>query len=151
MKRKGFLALAFVVALCVSTLGQQPAVSVDAGELALKPTNHPRLPSDLSQLWLVPAPATGSGRAAPARGAAIDEFVAAVKLEVDSNFAKALPILVQPSVQQGTLGHYAEHYQGSPNCGSAAVGRRRSRRWPRRTRSVTSWKRAARSGCDDVG
>src|SRR5712691_3941166 len=114
MKRKRFFALAFGVALLGPTLprAQQPAVAVDAGEPALKPTDHPRLPSDLSQLWLVPAPATGSGRAAPARAAAINEFVAAVKLEVDSNFAKALPILVQPSVQQGTLGPYAEYYQG---------------------------------------
>jgi soluble lytic murein transglycosylase len=114
MKRTRFFALAFGVALLgpTSPKAQQPAVAVDAGEPALKPTNHPRLPSDLSQLWLVPAPARGSGRAAPARAAAINEFVAAVKLEVDSNFAKALPILVQPSVQEGTLGPYAEYYQG---------------------------------------
>jgi len=112
---KGFFTLAFGVSLLVPTLadrGQPSAVAVDAGGLGLKPTSHPRLPGDLSQLWLVPAPATGSGRAAPARAAASSEFVAAVKLEVDSNFAKALPILVQPSVRQGALGPYAEYYQG---------------------------------------
>src|SRR5947208_1367665 len=89
---KGFFTLAFGVSLLVPTLadrGQPSAVAVDAGGLGLKPTSHPRLPGDLSQLWLVPAPATGSGRAAPARAAASSEFVAAVKLEVDSNFAKA--------------------------------------------------------------
>ena len=42
----------------------------------------------------------------------MNELASAVKLEVDANFAKALPILVQPAVQQGTLGHYAEYYQG---------------------------------------
>ena len=70
----------------------------------LKPTSHPRLPGDLSQLWLAPI--------APARTAALNEFVSGVKLEVDSNFARALPIFMQPSVRQGTLGHYAEYYQG---------------------------------------
>jgi soluble lytic murein transglycosylase len=106
------LALAFGAVLLAPAMARAQQSAVDAGDLVLKPTNHPRLPSDLSQLWLVPAPATGSGRAAPARAAAINEFMTAVKLEVDSNFAKALPILVQPSVQQGTLGHYAEYYQG---------------------------------------
>src|SRR5206468_1338177 len=41
-----------------------------------------------------------------------NDFATAVKLEVDGNFAKALPILTQTSIQQGTLGHYAEYYQG---------------------------------------
>ena len=109
--REAFFALALGVALLVPTRAPR-AQQTDTGELALKPTNHPRLPSDPSQLWLVPRPATGVGRAAPAYTAAINEFAAAVKLEVDSNFAKALPILMQPSVQQGTLGHYAEYYQG---------------------------------------
>jgi soluble lytic murein transglycosylase len=42
----------------------------------------------------------------------LNDFTTAVKLEVDGNFAKALPILSQPSVQQGAPGHYAEYYQG---------------------------------------
>ena len=74
--------------------------------VVLKPTNHPPLPTDPPQAWLVP-----SKPAAP-RTAAITDFVAAVKLEVDSNFAKALPIVSRPAVQQGTLGGYAEYYQG---------------------------------------
>jgi soluble lytic murein transglycosylase len=75
------------------------------GEPVLRPTNHPRPPSELWQFWL-----------APAKGAsptlAMNELAAAVKLEVDGNFAKALPILSEPGVQQGTLGHYAQYYQG---------------------------------------
>ena len=94
----------------------QQAPAPGGGDLVLKPTNHPRLPGDLSQLWLAPiAPAGsggGSGRAGVARTAALNEFVSGVKLEVDSNFARALPIFMQPSVRQGTLGHYAEYYQG---------------------------------------
>ena len=39
------------------------------------------------------------------------EFADAVKLEVDGNFAKALPILSKPSLQQGPLGDYAQYYQ----------------------------------------
>ncbi len=80
------------------------------GDRALKPTDHPRLPAEPSQLWLAPVAPAGSGRAA--RTAALNEFTTGVKLEVDSNFAKALPIFMQPSVRQGTLGHYAEYYQG---------------------------------------
>jgi soluble lytic murein transglycosylase len=69
------------------------------------PTNHPRLPADLSQLWLAPA----KGRA---RTAAMKQFADAVKFEVDANYAKALPIFSQPSQQQGPLGHYAAFYAG---------------------------------------
>src|SRR5262249_39817381 len=57
---------------------QQPAEA----PVTLLPTNHPRLPNDLSQLWLVPEP----GRA---RTATQTAFATAVKLEVDGNFAKA--------------------------------------------------------------
>ena len=60
----------------------------------------------MSQLWLAPS------TRGPARTAALNEFAAAVKLEVDSNFAKALPIFMQPDLRQGPLGHYAEYYQG---------------------------------------
>jgi soluble lytic murein transglycosylase len=72
---------------------------------ALKPTNHPRLPADLSQLWLVPP------KNAP-RTTAMNDLAAAVKFEVDGNFTRALPMLEQPSLRQGVLGNYAEYYQG---------------------------------------
>jgi soluble lytic murein transglycosylase len=72
---------------------------------ALKPTNHPRLPAELSQFWLAPAKAA-------ATTAAMNDLAAAVKFEVDGNFTRALPMLQQPAVRQGVLGHYAEYYQG---------------------------------------
>jgi soluble lytic murein transglycosylase len=74
----------------------------------LKPTNHQRLPAEVSQLWMAPDSAT----VRTMHTAALTEFTTAVKLEVDNNFGKALPLLQQPSVQRGTLGHYAEYYQG---------------------------------------
>src|SRR5712691_2303594 len=74
----------------------------------LKPTNHQRLPAEASQLWMAPDSATVRAM----HTAALTEFTTAVKLEVDNNFGKALPLLQQPSVQRGTLGHYAEYYQG---------------------------------------
>ncbi len=40
------------------------------------------------------------------------QFAEGVKLEVDTNFAKALPIFSQKNLQQGPLGDYAIYYQG---------------------------------------
>ncbi len=90
-----------------SMRAQAPAAATAApvGDLVLKPTNHPRLPGDPSDVWLVPI------RPLP-RTAVVNEFVTAVKLEVDSNFARALPILSQSAIQEGVLGHYATYYQG---------------------------------------
>ena len=84
---------------------QPPTLPPPDAVVSLVPTNHPRLPADLSQLWL--APAKGH-----ARTAAMKQFADAVKFEVDANYAKALPIFSQPSQQQGPLGHYAAFYAG---------------------------------------
>src|SRR5437868_15531796 len=107
--------VSFAVTLAASLLvcdaaprAQQVAAADATIEAALKPTSHPRLPSDASQLWLAP---DAAARAA-ARGPAVAEFSTAVKLEVDNNFARALPMLTQPALRQGTLGHYAEYYAG---------------------------------------
>ena len=69
------------------------------------------MPGELSQLWLAPMTSSGPGRGV-ARTAVLTDFVAGVKLEVDSNFARALPVFLQPALRQGTLGHYTEYYQG---------------------------------------
>ena len=90
----------------------QQAPSPAGGDVVLKPTNHPRLPGELSQLWLAPIAPAGTSRTGVARTAALNEFASGVKLEVDSNFAVALPIFMQPIVRQGPLGYYAEYYQG---------------------------------------
>jgi soluble lytic murein transglycosylase len=86
--------------------GGPHAQQVTPALVTLVPTNHPRVPRDLSQLWLVPE----SGRRA--RIAVLAELESAVKLEVDGHFAQALPILSRPAAAQGPLGHYAQYYKG---------------------------------------
>src|SRR5262249_53119501 len=83
------------------------APAATAADLVLLPTNHPRLLADLSQAG--PAPLAQDTRAA--RTAAAADLLQAVKLEVDLNFAKALPLLSQPSLQQGPLADYAAYYR----------------------------------------
>jgi soluble lytic murein transglycosylase len=97
------IALLAAVALAGSALRAQQTPS---SEITLEPTNHPRLPGDLSKLWMAPS------ASAPARAGTLQQLAEAVKLEVDSNFARALPMLSQPAVQQGPLGDYAIYYQG---------------------------------------
>ena len=111
MKRLGVLAIALVAALgtisvpAAAPRAQQTGASAD-GDAPLKPTIHSPLPADLTQLWMAPS------RARSPRPASVNEFTDAVKLEVDGDFAKALPMLSSEAVQQGTLGHYAEYYKG---------------------------------------
>src|SRR6188474_743479 len=81
------------------------AQSASPPDIVLKPTSHPRLPTDRSELWLAPSRKV-------VRTQAMTDFATAVKLEVDSDFARALPMLANPSLRQGTLGHYAMYYQG---------------------------------------
>jgi soluble lytic murein transglycosylase len=123
MRRTLSVALAFAAAFVVGQAAPRAQEPADATvEAALKPTTHPRLPAEAAQLWLAP---DAAARAAT-RGAAVAEFTQAVKLEVDSNFARALPMLSQPAVKQGTLGHYAQYYQGLAELrvGRAADARR---------------------------
>ena len=96
---------------------QQPADQSGAirEPVLLKPTVHPHFSEDPSKLWMAPARRPtirdAQARAEPGRGTA-NEFAAAVKLEVEGNFGKALPIMMQPSLQKGPLGDYALYYQG---------------------------------------
>src|SRR4051812_3505088 len=105
MKKPGLFVCTLIAALSVSAGALRAQQPVDA---VLKPTNHPRLPADPSQYWLAPAPS--QLRAAKNPTTAL--FLDAVRLEVDANFAKALPILSQSSLQQGPLGDYAVYYKG---------------------------------------
>ena len=105
LARVRLFALTLTASLLVPAAIPRAQQPVALAEVVLKPTNHPRLPAELWQFWL--APATGASATV-----AMNELATAVALEVDGNFAKALPILVEPPVQQGTLGHYAQYYQG---------------------------------------
>lgn len=97
---------------------QQPSTQPDV-DTALKPTHHPRLPSDLSHFWMAPS-------AHSARAATASAFATAVKLEVESDFAKALPLFAEHALQQGTLGDYGIYYEGLAQLrlGHAAEARR---------------------------
>jgi soluble lytic murein transglycosylase len=100
----------FAAALATTLFGHGAALAqvppADAADVQLKATDHARLPADVSKLWMVPAKTNGG------RAAGLAELATAVKLEVDADFARALPILSTPAVQQGPLGHYAEYYKG---------------------------------------
>jgi soluble lytic murein transglycosylase len=113
----GLTLIAVLLAPGAAPRAQQPPPAA-AAVVVLKPTSHPRLPGQLSQLWLAPV-------SLGVRTGALTDFAIGVKLEVDSNFAKALPIFMQPPVRQGTLGHYAEYYQGLAELrlGRASVAR----------------------------
>jgi soluble lytic murein transglycosylase len=103
--KSALLGLVIVGAVLVPAKAPH-AQAAAAADIVLKPTNHPRLPGDLSQLWLAPTSRTA------VRSAALNDFASGVKLEVDSNFAKALPIFTQPALHQGPLSHYADYYKG---------------------------------------
>jgi soluble lytic murein transglycosylase len=108
MMRSALFAAAFAGTLFgpVDLPAAQRADAAERQDVQLKPTDHSRLPAEVSKLWLVPRKSTGS------RPPALADFATAVKLEVESEFAKALPILSSPATQQGPLGHYAEYYKG---------------------------------------
>ena len=106
MRTQNFLWLTLIAVVLAPAAAPRAQQAPAARDVVVQPTSHPRLPGELSQLWLAPA-----SRGA-ARTAALNEFATGVKLEVDSNFARALPIFMQPAVRQGALGHYAEYYQG---------------------------------------
>jgi soluble lytic murein transglycosylase len=73
---------------------------------ALRPTDHPRVPRDLSQLWMAPE----KGRV---RSAAQANLATAVKIESEGNHAKALALLTNPATaQQGPLAAYVAYYKG---------------------------------------
>jgi soluble lytic murein transglycosylase len=102
MTKTGLLLVAALLVPAAAPAGQSPAQDVS---VALVPTNHPRVPADLSQLWMAPD-------RSHVHTAAMNEFSKGVKLEVDADFAAALPIFSKPELQQGPLGLYAQYYQG---------------------------------------
>jgi soluble lytic murein transglycosylase len=104
-KRFALIGSVTAILLSAAASAQQPASNGGATDVVLAPTNHPRLPDDISQLWM--APDRGH-----AHTALMTEFANGVKLEVDANYAKALPIFSQAPLRQGPLGHYSEYYKG---------------------------------------
>ena len=74
--------------------------------IVLRVTDHPPVPRDLSQFWMVP----DSRRP---RTAAQANLATAVKFENEGNHAKALTLLTNPATRQdAALASYAEFYKG---------------------------------------
>lgn len=89
-----------------SPSAQQSVGTTSPAAIVLRPTDHPPLPDDPSQFWMTPI------KANTARTPALNAFASAVKLEVDGQFAKALPILSQPLLRGHALGEYVLYYKG---------------------------------------
>ena len=83
--------------------GNAPAATAAPSAPVLVPTNHPRVPLDLSRLWLVP----DRSRPVPAT---FNNLATAIKLESAGEFARALTLLAEPALLQGPLGTYAAYY-----------------------------------------
>ena len=126
MTKPGLFALTLAASLLAPTVAPRAQQTTADPGIALQPTNHPRLPAEASKLWMAPARPAQADRMSTLRTPAAAQFAEAVKLEVDANFARALPILEQPALQQGPLGHYAIFYEGLAQLrlGRAAEARR---------------------------
>jgi soluble lytic murein transglycosylase len=106
---------ALMLALSASGTAEQATDSVAvpsstavaaATALVLKPTDHPRVPRDLAQLWMAPE----KGRV---RTAAQANLATAIKMEADGSHAKALALLTNPATTQpAPLASYVEYYKG---------------------------------------
>jgi soluble lytic murein transglycosylase len=107
MTRVFRIALSTLVLTAVSAShAAQQTSSLTSAAVVLRPTDHPRVPRELSQFWMVP----DKGRV---RTAAQANLAAAVKLENDGSHAKALALLTSPAMKQDmALAAYAEYYKG---------------------------------------
>jgi peptidoglycan lytic transglycosylase len=115
MNRSALSAATLIATILVPTPRAQQSGPVPSGTTSsspagagLRPTAHARLPADLSQFWLVPTASNVRAAKAPL----MTRFADAVKLEVDANFARALPVFAQDAMHQGPLADYALYYQG---------------------------------------
>ena len=106
-RRLALFALLGLAALDTShPAAQQPARAASPAVVVLRPTIHPALPADPSQFWMIPT------RANTTRTPALTLFASGVKLEVDGQYAKALPIFSQPLLRDHVLGEYVQYYKG---------------------------------------
>jgi soluble lytic murein transglycosylase len=112
-KIAGGIAAVLLVALAPAPRAQQSGAS----GATLVPTDHPKVPRDLSQLWLVPA--RGPTAAAPAP---LADLATAITLESAGEYSKALTLLSRASLQGGPLGGYAAYYAGEAQLKLGHIG-----------------------------
>ena len=98
------MAALWMVALASVPRAQQPGAP-QVVPIALYPTNHPKVPRDLSQLWLAPEGGRLAGVPAP-----LLDLSTAIRMESNGELTRALALLSQPAVEQGSLGIYAAYY-----------------------------------------
>ena len=143
MTRVFRVALAALVLMAVSApKAAQETSSFTSTAVALRPTDHPRVPRELSQFWMAP----DKGRV---RTAAQANLATAIKFENGGDHAKALALLTNPATKQdGPLATYAEYYKGLAllHLGRAADARATFRACVRRTPSAISlrWPRCVK-------
>jgi len=78
----------------------------------LAPTSHPPLPPNPSQYWLVPDLAAPRPATSRATAAAVANFVKAVNLIGDRDYAAALPLIDGAAIATTPLGAYGYYYSG---------------------------------------
>ena len=105
MMKTGYVAVFAVFGLVV--VGSPgPSAQQPGDVVALRPTDHPPLPTDASHIWMTPT------KAHTTRTAALNAFLTGVKLEDEGSSAKALPILLRPLTREHPLREYAQYYKG---------------------------------------
>jgi soluble lytic murein transglycosylase len=93
--------------LCLALLWA-PAPQSGPPPEQLAPTVHPALPSNPSDLWLVPSEHDRAARSA----ATLVSLATGVKRFQDENYAGALEFFTQPSLANTALADYARYYTG---------------------------------------
>jgi soluble lytic murein transglycosylase len=119
------LVLAVLILRPSAQQAGQPGEGGEGQESAgrLMPTNHPRLPRDVSLLWMAPA------RAQAAAPVSSRELASALKMVSRQEYSSALSTLTRPALQQGPLALYASYYAGiaEQELGRHEAARRRFR------------------------
>ncbi len=79
------------------------AASADSGRADLRPTAHPPVPRDLTDLWLVPA-------RPGAPSAAVKNLARAVQLIEQGSYTEARPLIALPALGKTPVASYAAYY-----------------------------------------
>ena len=103
-------ALLIVASPYALQIQQDPAgaSAAPSATVQLAPTVHPTLPSNPSDLWLVPSESDRASRST----ASFEPLVAGVRRFQDGDFAGALLLVSRPSLANTALADYAAYYTG---------------------------------------
>jgi len=99
--RGTWVAIAAAALVCLAPPGGMRAQQ--SSPPALQPTDHPRVPADLTRLWM--APDRSHPPAAP-----FVNLATAIRLVDGGEYTRALTLLAEPALARGPLGNYAVYY-----------------------------------------